>query len=634
MNFTSLKTLNCTSNYLTGVDLSKNTALEQLDIGYYEEKIIDWYETNKIATLDLSKNTKLRWVSCEDLNMSSLNVSNCTALEYLSCRYNQLTSLNVSNCKALSGLGCDNNKLTSLDVTKNTALTSFNCGNNKISNLDLSKNTQLSTLYCENNQISQIDVSKMTKLSMLNCSRNKLKDLNIRNNRLLTLYCQKNQITTLVIGNNPNLLKAYNRGGTNVDGVMQYSYWQMYPVLDMGTLYVDAFVTVLENEVLPTGITLNKTSINMLVGEESQLSATITPDNTTYNTATWTSSDATIASVNNGVVKAKKAGKATITAKTVNGLTAICQIAITIDNNPSNPFADVKAEGWQYSAARYVYDNGYMTGKGEIIPGKVLFDPNAPINRSQFVQTLYNVEGKPSVKYEQKFSDVSEGAWYAKPVTWAEKNGIVAGNADGTFGVNGAATREQLAQMFYKYAVYKGYDTKIKSGTGKSVSDFPDADSVSGWAVNSLNWALSRGIMSGKGSGKLDPKGKATRVECATMLRNFMNAYSGELPKLASCPELLDEDLLTDELLEEESILPEDVIEKDIQEEKITSEEKEIKEEKEIQEEKAIQEEEEIKDSNTEAEIQNYDDDTEKEDEEATEEDSEVMNEAEDSSET
>ena len=32
-------------------------------------------------------------------------------------------------------------------------------------------------------------------------------------------------------------------------------------------------------------------------------------DNTTYNTATWTSSDATIASVNNGVVKTKKAGK-------------------------------------------------------------------------------------------------------------------------------------------------------------------------------------------------------------------------------------------------------------------------------------------------------------------------------------
>ena len=522
--FTSLKTLNCTFNYLTGVDLSKNTALEQLDIGYHEEKIIDWKETNKIASLDLSKNTKLRWVSCEDLNMSSLNISNCTAIEDLACGYNQLTSLNVSKCTALSGLSCNDNKLTSLDVTKNTGLTGLSCGNNKLSVLDLSKNTQLSTLYCENNQISQIDVSKMTKLSILNCAGNKLKDLNIRNNKLLDLRCQKNQITTLVIGNNPNLVKAFNSGGTNVDGVMQYSYWRMYPVLDMGTLYVDASVNVVENEILPTGIKLNKTSVNMLYGGEVQLTATVSPSGATDKSVTWSTSDASIASVNNGVVKAKKAGKATITAKTVNGLTAQCSVAITMDNDPSNPFADLKAEGWQYNAAKYVYDNEYMKGKGEVTPGKVLFAPNDPIDRSQFVQTLYNVEGRPAVTYVQKFSDVKSSDWFAKPVTWAAQNQIVGGNPDGTFGVTGRATREQMARMFYSYAAYKGYDTSIVPGQGKRISDFSDGSLVSSWAETALNWALSHGVMSGKGD-KLDPRGSATRAECATMIRNFQNTF-------------------------------------------------------------------------------------------------------------
>jgi len=330
------------------------------------------------------------------------------------------------------------------------------------------------------------------------------------------------------------------------------------------------------SSVKPTSIKLNKTSATMYYGDEMTLTATLAPSNVTEKTITWTSSNTAVATVNNGKVKAKTAGETTITAMTVNGLSATCNITVLAEDNPSNPFADVKSGNWKYNAALYVYENGYMTGKGALA-GKVLFSPDTPINRSMFVQTLYNVEGKPAVTYVQKFGDVKESDWYAKPVTWAAQNGIVAGNANGTFGVNGVATREQLAQMFYKYAVYKGYDTKIVEGSGKRVNEFPDAEKVSSWAVNPLNWALSRGIMSGTGKGTLNPKGSATRVESATMLRNFMNAYKDAVPKLSSSPELLEEEGFIEENVDEEivdeEIVKEDVINKEIVDKEIMDEE-------------------------------------------------------------
>ena len=195
------------------------------------------------------------------------------------------------------------------------------------------------------------------------------------------------------------------------------------------------------------------------------------------------------------------------------------------DDDPENPFADIKSTGdWQYSAARYVYDRKIMGGKGELSPGKVIFAPTTPINRAEFVRVLYNMEGAPAVTYSPKFQDVPDGKWFTGAVIWASDKGLVAGKGNNLFDVNGSATREELAVMFYHYAEYKGYDVSIKEGEGTNLNSFTDAKDVSSWSVKSLKWALSRGVMAGK-KDRLDPHGKATRAECAAMIRNFFTAY-------------------------------------------------------------------------------------------------------------
>lgn len=79
-----------------------------------------------------------------------------------------------------------------------------------------------------------------------------------------------------------------------------------------------------------TSIALNKSSLRINVGESETLIATVNPDNATDKTVTWTSSDETIATVDEtGKVTAVKKGTATITAK-AGEKTATCVVTVTV----------------------------------------------------------------------------------------------------------------------------------------------------------------------------------------------------------------------------------------------------------------------------------------------------------------
>ena len=83
-----------------------------------------------------------------------------------------------------------------------------------------------------------------------------------------------------------------------------------------------------------TGVSLNKTSTNLSVGETDTLIATITPSNATNKNVTWTSSNTSVATVINGVITAKSEGNALITVKTTDGSkTATCSVTVTASSS-------------------------------------------------------------------------------------------------------------------------------------------------------------------------------------------------------------------------------------------------------------------------------------------------------------
>ena len=79
-----------------------------------------------------------------------------------------------------------------------------------------------------------------------------------------------------------------------------------------------------------TGVSLDKTNLNLNPGKEGTLIATITPDNATNQNVTWESSDTKVVTVDNGLVTAVAEGTATITVTTADGgKTATCEVTVT-----------------------------------------------------------------------------------------------------------------------------------------------------------------------------------------------------------------------------------------------------------------------------------------------------------------
>lgn len=104
-------------------------------------------------------------------------------------------------------------------------------------------------------------------------------------------------------------------------------------------------VTACKNEedddtIAVTSVALNKESTELTLGSTESLTASVSPDNATDKTVTWTSSNTDVATVNNGLVSAITAGEAVITAK-AGDKTATC--TVTVKNQVATPTFSVEA---------------------------------------------------------------------------------------------------------------------------------------------------------------------------------------------------------------------------------------------------------------------------------------------------
>ena len=177
------------------------------------------------------------------------------------------------------------------------------------------------------------------------------------------------------------------------------------------------------------------------------------------------------------------------------------------------PFADVSGSDWFYNDVRYVYEKGIMDGTGAD-----RFSPNAPLTRAMIVTILYRMAGSPSVSGSSDFTDVAAGKWFAKAVAWAAANGIVNGYGDSLFGPNDPVTREQLAAILYRYAVYGGMTAVTLE---ENLGGFADTAQLSAYAIQAMNWAVGQGLINGSGS-NLVPKAQATRAQVAAIIHRYL----------------------------------------------------------------------------------------------------------------
>ncbi len=205
------------------------------------------------------------------------------------------------------------------------------------------------------------------------------------------------------------------------------------------------------------------------------------------------------------------------------GIFQLNTIRVKAVGNVTEIFDDVQEGAWYADSVQFVYDSGLMVGMGN------RFGINEPLKREQFVQVLYAVAWKPSVGYVgDPFWDLNRAPYAKEAIYWAYKNRVARGNANGEFGVGQPIQRQAVAVMLYKFTVLMGGDTNYNNDV---LNGYTDSSKISNWAVESMKWAVTNGIISGKDNNTLDPLGQTTRAECAVMIKNFIAHNSKEIQK-------------------------------------------------------------------------------------------------------
>ena len=172
-------------------------------------------------------------------------------------------------------------------------------------------------------------------------------------------------------------------------------------------------------------------------------------------------------------------------------------------------FTDTQTH-WAENAINFVTSHELYFGTSENT-----FSPDTAMTRGMLAVVLHNLESNPTTSQKLEFKDVKADTWYTNAVQWAADQNIVSGYKNGKFGPNDNITREQLAVMLYRYAGSPAHS--------QNELHFADANHVSAYAKEAMQWAVEEGIISGTDNNTLNPKKNATRAEVAAMLMRLMH---------------------------------------------------------------------------------------------------------------
>ena len=136
--------------------------------------------------------------------------------------------------------------------------------------------------------------------------------------------------------------------------------------------------------------------------------------------------------------------------------------------------------------------------------------------------------------YSSTFNDVAKDCWAANYIGYMQQFGIVTGYTDGSFRPNAPVTRAEFAAIASRFE-------KLTQGS-KSFTDVPDTH----WAVKYINFAATRGWVTGYADGTFKPEHSITRAEVAAVTcrllersadQTYIRSHIGELRTFADVPD-------------------------------------------------------------------------------------------------
>ena len=173
-----------------------------------------------------------------------------------------------------------------------------------------------------------------------------------------------------------------------------------------------------------------------------------------------------------------------------------------LPGNPvAKPYENELSGHWGEKEISAMIEKGIVKGDGNTLNLK------SPVTRAEFAALLVRALEIPEKEYGGEFADVKGDEWYAGTLAAAKSVGLMEGS-DGKALPNDTLTREQMAKMLVSAKEYLGGEI-----TDKLEITFGDKASVSDWAQEYIEKAVSASLMNGMGDNLFAPKETALREQ-------------------------------------------------------------------------------------------------------------------------
>ena len=180
------------------------------------------------------------------------------------------------------------------------------------------------------------------------------------------------------------------------------------------------------------------------------------------------------------------------------------------DDQPTNPFTDVKEGDFYYAPVLWAVENGITAGTTP-----TTFDPNGKCLRAHVVTFLHRAAGSPNpTSTRNPFTDVKSTDFFYKPVLWAVEKSITSGTSATTFGSMQNCNRAAVVTFLWRAA---------GSPEPKSTKNpFVDVKSTD-FFYKSVLWAVENGITAGLDATHFGPTTVCNRAQVVTFLYRAYN---------------------------------------------------------------------------------------------------------------
>jgi len=174
-----------------------------------------------------------------------------------------------------------------------------------------------------------------------------------------------------------------------------------------------------------------------------------------------------------------------------------------------NGFADMQNH-WAREYAEYLAGAGITIG---VTPTE--YGPNQLMKRGDYILMLYRAAGLPEIDETASFDDVPTDMYYADALAWAKEMGIAESLNGNNFEPQSPISRQDA--FTFTYRTLNALDIEYIDGTDEEMERFPDAGSVSDYAVIPTATLIKLGVVEGS-DGMLIPNETLTRAQMAKVL--------------------------------------------------------------------------------------------------------------------